>query len=80
MNVIEDGLFDATRKLRSWAQGRDFVRRLWVFGSRVRGLQRPDSAFDAALEIDPVGRDELPLVSWMAHHSKWVAELTAVLP
>lgn len=35
-----------------WAQKQCGLRRLWVYGSRVRGVHRPNSDLDIAFEID----------------------------
>ena len=61
--------------LRVWASSNSFVRRLWVFGSRVRGWHRPDSDLDVAIEITPVGRDETLYASFRFRHGNWEAEL-----
>ena len=73
--MIEEGVFDAMRALCGWARGHPFVKRLWIFGSRLKGVQRLDSDLDVALEIDPIGRDEIALTSWIRHSSEWKDEL-----
>jgi uncharacterized protein len=78
--VVNEELFEVMRVLRAWATKEPFVRRLWVFGSRLRGTQRTDSDLDVALEIDPVGNDEIPLTSWLSGAAQWRAELQARLP
>ncbi|MGF6638398.1 nucleotidyltransferase family protein [Paraburkholderia sp. 35.1] len=78
--MIDDGLFDAIKRLRGWAQARRHVRRLWVYGSRLKGVQRTDSDLDVAMEIDPVGNDETARDSWGCHRTEWETEMTALVP
>ncbi|MGF6971209.1 putative nucleotidyltransferase [Paraburkholderia sp. WC7.3g] len=74
--MIEDALFDAMRALRSWAETQPHVRRLWVFGSRLKGTHHVVSDLDVAMEIDAVGYDESAAVTWVAHHLEWERTLT----
>ena len=76
--MIEDALFDTIRTLRSWAEGRPHVRRLWVFGSRLKGTQRDDSDLDVAMEIDALGQDENAAVSWVGYRHLCEQELSAL--
>ena len=46
-------------RLRVWAQGHPNIRRVWLYGSRVKGTQRPDSDLDIAIDIDNIGRNEI---------------------
>ncbi|GAB7543676.1 nucleotidyltransferase family protein [Cupriavidus sp. 8B] len=70
--MIEDALFGVINTLRSWAESQPHVRRPWIFGSRLKGMQRVDSDLDVAMEIDPVGGDESAAVTWVAHQSTQV--------
>jgi uncharacterized protein len=76
--MIEDALFDAMRALRTWSEGQDQVRRLWVFGSRLKGVQRVDSDLDVAMEIDPIGYDESAAVTWGVYRQEWERTLTTL--
>lgn len=78
--MIDDNLLQLVIVLRDWAAENPFVRRLWVFGSRLRGNQRDDSDIDVALEIDPIGNDEIPLTSWISSSDRWREELQPKLP
>lgn len=69
--MIEDALFSTIQTLRSWAESQPHVRRLWIFGSRLKGTQRVDSDLDIAMEVDPVGGDETAAVTWVAHRQEW---------
>jgi predicted nucleotidyltransferase len=76
--MIDDAVFDAMRTLRSWSETRSHVRRLWVFGSRLKGTQRDDSDLDVAMEIDARGTDESAAVSWVGYRHECEQELSAL--
>ena len=65
--------------LKNWAQATACIRLVWIFGSRVRGEGRHNSDLDVAVEIDPIGRDELAQPGWMELSPGWRAELGKVL-
>ena len=49
--------------LESWAEARDYVAHLWVFGSRVRGDHRTESDLDLSIDYDDQHRgtaEDLP--------------------
>jgi hypothetical protein len=77
--MLEPHLFDACAILRVWAENNGFVRRLWVYGSRLRGTQRSDSDLDVAIEIDLVGTDQTASGSWIPNSAIWKTELQAQL-
>ena len=68
----------------TWAIGKPLVRRIWFFGSRVRGDHRVDSDLDIAIELDPAeftGVDESQgLATWMFEADGWREQLQAVVP
>ncbi|WP_242684171.1 nucleotidyltransferase family protein [Paraburkholderia hospita] len=66
------------RTLRFWAEAQPHVRRLWVFGSRLKGTQRDDSDLDVAMEIDAFGQDESAAVSWVGYRQQCEHELCAL--
>lgn len=78
--MIDDSLLQAVIVLRDWGAQKSFVRRLWVFGSRLKGAPRDDSDIDVALEIDPIGNDEIALTSWISSSAAWREELQEKLP
>ena len=78
--TVDDELFSIIRDLRAWAAQKAFVRRLWVFGSRLRGMQRPDSDLDVALEIEAVGNDENALTSWLSVSASCKSEIQCLCP
>lgn len=60
------------------------VKRVYVFGSRVRGDNRPDSDIDIAVELDSaafLGVDESGgLATWMFETKGWKEELEKLVP
>lgn len=76
--IVDPRWRETLAKLREWAAKQDHVRRLWVFGSRLKGVHRVDSDLDVALEIDAVGHDESARVTWVAHRQEWEATLTTL--
>ena len=68
-------VIDDRETLVSWAQITPCIRRMWLFGSRVKGTHRPDSDLDVAIEIDAHGNDETPFDSWIGEAATWKAQL-----
>ena len=73
-------LSGATNALREWAKRQQFVRRVYLYGSRVRGTHTKDSDLDVAIEFDPAGNDTDCLTTWVCDSKKWCAELGSLLP
>ncbi len=67
--------------LQHWAEGQPLVRRVWLFGSRVRGEYRPDSDLDVAVELDlDVAVDECRgMTHWIEHAASWERHLAHLL-
>jgi predicted nucleotidyltransferase len=67
-----DARLDALRTaLAAWAPQQPSLRRLWIYGSRVKGSHRPDSDLDVAFEIDRLSDEhavdefqEITLPTW----------------
>ena len=70
--------------LATWARGKLLVKRVYLFGSRVRGDHGPNSDIDIAVELDPAvfqGVDESGgLVTWMCETKGWKEELQKLIP
>ncbi len=47
-------LSDVVDCLAQWSENQARLRKLWVFGSRVKGTAREDSDLDVAFEIYPL--------------------------
>ena len=67
-------------KIREWAIQRSFIRRIYFFGSRVKGVHRPDSDLDVAIEFDPVDTDEDCLTTWTSDAQEWQNQLEPLTP
>ena len=61
--------------IRAWAVSYSIVRRVWVFGSRVRGTERPDSDLDVAVEHDALAGDSDASTTWIYKAQDWRDEL-----
>lgn len=67
-----------------WASQYPLIKRVSIFGSRVRGDHRHDSDLDVAIELDPAeyeSSDESGgWATWMFETSEWKNELQALIP
>lgn len=68
-----------TEVLRDWAAAKPLIRKLWIFGSRVRGDNRPDSDLDIAIELDLSAAqgcdDSGGMATWMFDSEGWPEEI-----
>lgn len=68
----------------TWARAKPLVKRVYLFGSRVRGDHGADSDLDIAVELDPAvfqGADESGgLATWMFESKGWKGELETLIP
>jgi predicted nucleotidyltransferase len=68
----------------TWARTKPLVKRVYLFGSRVRGDHGPGSDIDIAVELDPAvfqGADESGgLATWMFETKGWKEELARLIP
>jgi predicted nucleotidyltransferase len=66
--------------LRSWADGNDSIRELWLFGSRADGRSRPNSDVDLALVLmPPNGKHDWAAGNYIALHSEWKRRLEKIV-
>lgn len=61
--------------IRAWAASHSVVRRVWVFGSRVRGTERPESDLDIAVEHDAMPGDSDAFTTAISEAENWRMEL-----
>lgn len=64
--------------IAQWADQRPAIQRVYIFGSRVRGDNRPDSDLDVAIEFAPTLTTEATW-DWTQHSRVVGAELKAAL-
>lgn len=59
--------------VRGWASGEPLVRRVYLYGSRAKGTQRPDSDIDLAVLFrpDPLLVREQGGDMWQARYFTW---------
>ncbi len=72
-------LLSIEQVLSRWASREPLVRRVWTFGSRVRGEYRDDSDIDVAIELDlqalQPGDPTGGLHTWVVCCGSWRSEL-----
>lgn len=61
--------------LRRWAASKPIVERVWIFGSRARGTNRPDSDLDVAVQHGLKRGDSNLFTTGLSEPSAWRAEL-----
>lgn len=64
--------------LRAWAARKPRIRRVSLFGSRVKGTHRADSDLDIAIELEPGEDSNATLTVWMHESDAWKEELAAL--
>ena len=66
--------------INQWASSFPSIRRVWLYGSRVKGNARPDSDLDVAVEIDPQAfRGQQPFVYWMFESTTMKTTLASLI-
>lgn len=72
------------RVVSTWAHRKPLVKRVFLFGSRVRGDHAPESDIDIAVELDSeefTGTDESGgLATWIFEVQVWRKELRQLIP
>jgi uncharacterized protein len=66
---------NVAESIAQWAVENPEVRRVWVFGSRLKGTHRRDSHIDIAVELEPVADSEETLARWIVHSDLWKSQL-----
>lgn len=66
----------------TWAAQKPLIKRIYLFGSRVRGTYHVTSDIDVAIELDQSEcRDECQgMATWICETKGWKLELEAVVP
>jgi uncharacterized protein len=72
--AVEDDFLALIPQLRDWANVQPGIKRLWVYGSRLRGTQRDDSDLDIAIEIGPLETQADRDIFWGDVKPRWIAE------
>lgn len=64
----------------AWAETQPLVLKVWLFGSRVRRTERPDSDIDIAVEIKPMPGDSSACATFSFEGEDLKASIQALLP
>lgn len=81
--VLSGEILNFREIISEWAVEKPLVKRVWIFGSRVRGNHREDSDLDVAIEINSAairGEDYSGGFATYAFESKsWCNELNDLI-
>ena len=61
--------------LREWAASKDFIIRLWVFGSYCRGASHKANDIDVVIQIGRTERFFGPSEAWYCRRNQWMEEI-----
>jgi len=62
-----------------WAWRKPFIQRVFIFGSRAKGVYKEDSDLDIAIEFDKFENDSNHLATWLSESGKWKQEIEALI-
>lgn len=71
---------DWKANIRSWAKSQPDVAEVYLFGSRAKGVARPDSDLDIGVVIKSTNPDEDAYTRWFFNADGWRGQLAALLP
>ncbi|NGM78791.1 nucleotidyltransferase family protein [Burkholderia multivorans] len=63
-----------------WAASQPLIRKVWLFGSRVRGTERPDSDIDVAVEVRRLPGDSSEWTTFACERERLSAALQTLFP
>lgn len=66
--------------IQDWARFQPNIRRVWIYGSRLRGLQSEGSDLNVALEVDPLVGDQEQTLLRESALPKWSLQIQEVSP
>ena len=72
-------LDETAEVVQRWSASTNYVAKAWLYGSRMRGDNRPDSDIDVAIQVLK-GNIESPYTRFLADNRKWRAFLQEHLP
>jgi uncharacterized protein len=55
---MDEHLVPTLSIVAKWAASKHRIRRVWLYGSRVKGTHRTDSDLDVCVQIDPLKTEE----------------------
>ena len=72
------------QSIAAWAGRKPLIKRVFIFGSRVRGDHRNDSDLDVAIELDlteyQASDESGGWATWMFETNEWKSELQVLIP
>lgn len=64
----------------AWAETQPLLLKVWLFGSRVRGTERPDSDIDIAVEVQTLPGDSSAFTTFMFEKRRLEVAIESILP
>ena len=80
---MNDELHELIPVIQQWAGSQSYIKRVWVFGSRLKGTHKPDSDLDIAVEVqwvDGIGERGNDFSVWFAAKELIGDSLHALVP
>ncbi|MFJ3109969.1 nucleotidyltransferase family protein [Pseudomonas putida] len=74
------GLKVMANAVANWAKSEQLIRKAYLFGSRVRGTNSPDSDLDVAVEIATLEGDSCAFTTWTAQAQRLKASIAGIVP
>ena len=71
---------DMAAAVAKWASTQPVVRKVYLFGSRVRGTHRPDSDLDVAVEVFTLPGDSSPFTTWTGEAQRLKVSIAGIVP
>jgi predicted nucleotidyltransferase len=72
-------ILEVKRRVAAWAAQQPLVTKVWLYGSRVKGTERPDSDIDIAVEIRTLPGDSDASTTFTCEGEKLRASLSSLL-
>ncbi|MCF5098994.1 MULTISPECIES: nucleotidyltransferase domain-containing protein [Pseudomonas] len=71
---------DMAAAIASWASTQPLIRKVYLFGSRVRGTHMPSSDLDVAVEVCTLQGDSGAFTTWTGEAHRLKALIVGVVP
>ncbi|MDO3515185.1 nucleotidyltransferase domain-containing protein [Ralstonia pseudosolanacearum] len=74
------GINEIRNIVTAWAETQPLVLKVWLFGSRVRRTERPDSDIDIAVEVETRTGDSSAWTTFIFEADGLTASIQSLLP